>query len=64
MEKVEMIGKEHGCKFVEISVVNWRTDLLPYYERRGFVTVGEGRFPDNDRVTRPCFFYVMQRPIQ
>ena len=63
IEKIEVIGLEHECKFVEISVVNWRTDLLPMYERKGFVKVGEDKFPDTERITRPCFMIIMRKPI-
>ena len=63
MTAIEVRGLEHGCKFIEISVVNWRTDLLPMYEKKGFVKVGEDKFPHTERITRPCFMIIMRKSI-
>ena len=32
IKEVSRIGRDYGCKFVEISVVNHRTDILPWYQ--------------------------------
>jgi hypothetical protein len=52
---------------VQLTVVNHRTDILPFYEKRGFVRVGEKPFkqhltsPDDDLLSRPSHFIVMRR---
>ena len=63
MSQVVEIGRANQCKWVEISVVNWRTDILPMYKKKGFQVVSEGKFPDPERCTRESFFYVMRKQI-
>ena len=36
MDEAEATGKRLNCSYCEIEVVNHRTDLLPYYKKRGF----------------------------
>ena len=42
MEK--MAVAEYGVTYMQITVVNLRTDVLPFYEKRGFVRIGEKPF--------------------
>jgi predicted N-acetyltransferase YhbS len=63
ISQIAKLGQELGCDYIEISVVNHRTDIIPYYQRMGFETTSEGEFPDPDRVTRPCSFYIMRMDI-
>ena len=61
--RVARLGQERGARFIDISVVNWRTDILPMYQRWGFVETGHGDFPDPERCTRPCFFINLRGSI-
>ncbi len=47
----ERYSREHlGGKIVEMTVVNLRTELIAWYERRGYVRTGEIReFPYDDK---------------
>ena len=40
----DLAVKEYSVQFTQLTVVNWRTDILPFYEKRGFVRVGEKPF--------------------
>lgn len=42
MEKVAF--KERNAPFMQLTVVNWRTDVIPFYHKRGFVDVGTKPF--------------------
>ena len=64
MARVAEIGKENNLKFIKIHVVNHRSDLIPMYQKWGFTIVGEETFPDHERVTRPCFMYIMKTNIE
>ena len=33
--------RDYGVKQTQLTVVNWRTDIIPYYEKRGFIRIGE-----------------------
>lgn len=61
---VEEHGRSLGLPCVEITVVNLRTDVLPWYSRHGYKEVGTGPFPAPERLTRDCHFIVMQKPLK
>jgi len=64
IRQVAEIGVSHGKSGVEISVVNWRVDILPWYQKIGFaITCANAPFPDPDRVTRPCHMVLLRLPI-
>lgn len=47
-----------------MEVVNVRTDLFPFYEKRGFRRIREKPWDGPpDVITRPVTFFVYQRPI-
>ncbi|HVS62201.1 MAG TPA: GNAT family N-acetyltransferase [Thermoanaerobaculia bacterium] len=52
-----------GCREIEIYVVDQRTELFPWYEKRGYRITGTAPFIDVDRLLRPCCFVVMRKPV-
>jgi predicted N-acetyltransferase YhbS len=52
-----------GCRAVDISVVDLRTELPPFYRRLGYVESGTAPFPDPEKATRPCHFILMSKPL-
>ena len=50
---------------MELTVVNLRTDLPPYYRKLGYVEVGEEPMPEEwaSRINRPCHFIRMARSL-
>lgn len=63
INKLYDIAKEHDIHIVEIKVVNVRTDLIPFYEKLGYILTGEGAYPHPDRLTRPVYFYLYTKHI-
>ena len=63
LDEIDRIAIERGINYIEISVVNHRTDLFPIYERLGYTYCGTGEFPDPERITRPCNFVKMRRSL-
>ena len=62
--KVESIVREKGATRMEIFILNHRSDLIPLYEKWGFVNTGRTvEYPYPDRLTRPTWFLVYTRPI-
>ncbi len=51
-----------GASVMEITVVNWRTDVQPYYAKRGYVVSHETPF-NSPFVTRPSRFVIMRKPL-
>lgn len=52
---------------MQLTVVNWRTDVLPFYEKRGFKEVATKPFGqpgfslEESFLTRPSHFIIMRR---
>jgi GNAT superfamily N-acetyltransferase len=60
---VDEEARRRGCAFIDIEVVDVRTDVLFGYERAGFQRVGTGPFVYPDRCTRPCHFIYLRRAL-
>jgi GNAT superfamily N-acetyltransferase len=56
-------ARSEGAASIDIEVVHWRTDILPLYEKLGYVAFGEGAFPAPERTTRPCHFIMMRKEL-
>jgi N-acetylglutamate synthase-like GNAT family acetyltransferase len=64
IDTVESKARAAGCDRIEIHVVNLRTELVPYYQRLGYVETGRLPFPDDSKITQPCHFIVMTKPLR
>lgn len=52
-----------GCRFMDLRVVNLRTELPPYYRNLGYVQTGAMPFPHEVRVIVPCHLLIMSKPL-
>ncbi len=61
----EEFAREMGAHHMDLTVVNLRIELLPIYEKFGYVVSGEEPIPDEmaQRVSRPCHFIRMSKPL-
>lgn len=61
----EDFARASGAHRMELTVVNLRTDLPPFYRRLGYVEVGEEPMPEEwaRRINRPCHFIRMARSL-
>jgi predicted N-acetyltransferase YhbS len=55
--------RERGARFMDIFIVNLRTDLPAYYERRGYFENGTTPFPPDVPTKQPCHFINMSKPL-
>ena len=55
--------RDAGCRFVDISVVDLRTDLAPFYARLGYAPYDTAPFPQAARLTRPAGLVLMTKPL-
>ncbi len=62
MQRAEHHLRDRGCRVAEITVVDLRTDLMPFYARRGYRPTGDTQtFP---RVAKqPCCLVEMTRSL-
>ena len=55
--------RELGSRFMDIYIVNLRTELPPFYERRGYVETGTLPWPADIKTTEPCHFITMAKAL-
>jgi len=55
--------RQRGSKFMDISVVNLREELVPFYAKRGYVETGTAPFPSHVKLKVPCHFITMSKDL-
>jgi predicted N-acetyltransferase YhbS len=63
MEAGEAYCRERGARFMDIYIVNLRTELPVFYERRGYVENGTTPFPADVPTKQPCHFINMTKAL-
>lgn len=59
----EAYGRELGAHFMDILIVNLRTELSPFYQQRGYFENGTTPFPTDVSTKQPCHFINMSKPL-
>jgi predicted N-acetyltransferase YhbS len=60
----EEFARESGAHFMDITVVNLRTELPPLYEKLGYRITGTEPFPAEQMpITQPCHFICMSKEL-
>ncbi len=60
----EEFAREMGARFMDLTVVNLRTELPSIYEKLGYHITGTAPFPaDQMPVTQPCHFICMTKEL-
>jgi GNAT superfamily N-acetyltransferase len=63
MDAAENYCRERGSRFMDIYIVNLRTDLPAFYQRRGYVATGTTPFLEDVETKLPCHFINMSKPL-
>ena len=63
VQLAEKKALEERCASIDIHVINVRTDVLPWYQKNGYVIIGEKPYPRIDMCTRDVFFYVLRKEV-
>jgi predicted N-acetyltransferase YhbS len=63
MTEGEAYCRERGAQFMDIYIVNLRTDLPAYYQQRGYFENGTTQFPPDVPTKQPCHFINMSKPL-
>jgi len=59
----EAICREAGCIEMDLSVVNLRQELFPWYRKLGYRECGTEPWPANEPTRIPCHFVLMTRSL-
>jgi GNAT superfamily N-acetyltransferase len=52
-----------GCCFMDLTIVNLRSELPVFYHRLGYVEIGTLPFPPDQRPNQPCHLVRMSKPL-
>ena len=65
LEHAEALARQQGCRAIRITVVNIRSELIAWYERRGFYLTGRSfPFPEAlGRAKQPLHFIEMKKDL-
>ena len=63
MEAGEDYCRQRGARFMDIYIVNLRTELPAFYEHRGYVENGTTPFPADVPTKQACHFINMTKPL-
>jgi predicted N-acetyltransferase YhbS len=63
MTAAEAYCAQGGARFMDIYIVNLRTELPPFYRQRGYVENGTTPFPADVPTKQPCHFINMSKPL-
>jgi GNAT superfamily N-acetyltransferase len=51
------------CHFMDLTIVNLRAELPPFYNRLGYVESGTLPFPSDQQPNQPCHLVKMSKPL-
>ncbi len=60
---VELFCRTAGCSFLDLTVVNVRTELFTFYARLGFAAVDVATYPLPDRMIQPIHLVRMTKAL-
>jgi predicted N-acetyltransferase YhbS len=63
MDASERFGAAAGCTTAELTVVNLRTELPPFYRKLGYRETGTRPFDRDLPVAPTCHFILMSKPL-
>jgi len=52
-----------GCQFMDLTIVNLRTELPGFYHRLGYVESGTLPFPSDQQANQPCHLVRMSKRL-
>jgi N-acetylglutamate synthase-like GNAT family acetyltransferase len=51
------------CRFMDLTIVNLRTELPPFYNRLGYTESGTLPFPRDQHTNQPCHLVMMSKAL-
>ena len=63
LKVAERYCRDVGCEFMDIKVVNLRSELPAFYTKRGYAQSGTSPFPPEVETKLPCHFIDMTKKL-
>jgi len=59
----EQYCRAAGCQFMDLTIVNLRSELPGFYNRLGYTESGTLPFPSDQHANQPCHLVRMSKPL-
>jgi N-acetylglutamate synthase-like GNAT family acetyltransferase len=63
MNEAEEYCRRLGCRYMDIRIVNLRSELPAFYDKRGYRQIGTSPFPPDIETKLPCYFIEMAKVL-
>ncbi|MCX6633257.1 MAG: GNAT family N-acetyltransferase [Candidatus Solibacter sp.] len=63
VKAAEEYARTHGCRFMDLRIVNLREELPGFYRKLGYTETGTESFPEDEPTKLPCHLIRMSREL-
>jgi GNAT superfamily N-acetyltransferase len=63
VKAAEDYAHAHGCRHMDMRIVNLREELPAFYRKLGYVETGTEPFPESESTRLPCHLVCMSRDL-
>ena len=63
VEAAEGYARAHGCRQMDLHIVNLREQLPAFYRKLGYVETGTEPFPESEPTKLPCHLICMSKEL-
>ncbi|MEO8595702.1 MAG: GNAT family N-acetyltransferase [Candidatus Solibacter sp.] len=63
VEAAENYARGHGCRFMDLSIVNLREELPAFYRKLGYAQTEIKPFPEDEPTKLPCHLIGMSKAL-
>jgi GNAT superfamily N-acetyltransferase len=63
VEAAEGYARAHGCRQMDLHIVNLREQLPAFYRKLGYVETGTEPFPESEPTKLPCHLICMRKEL-
>jgi GNAT superfamily N-acetyltransferase len=63
VKAAEDYARAHGCRFMDLRIVNLREELPAFYRKLGYAETGTEPFPESEPTKLPCHLICMSKEL-
>ena len=63
VKAAEDYARTHGCRFMDLRIVNLREELPAFYRKLGYAETGTEPFPETELTKLPCHLICMSKEL-
>jgi GNAT superfamily N-acetyltransferase len=63
VKAAEDYARAHGCRHMDLRIVNLREELPAFYRKLGYAETGREPFPESEPTKLPCYLICMSKEL-